>query len=302
LAHLARFDPSRTLWRRIPIIGVLPLILRSLPNRSDFSKRAAKAKQPDPIISKKQSSLVIAADESQDPLVVGSITNYQIVNPPRGKVNPRKKVENVSPDRKKRIIVVPKPTPRDPPRVRIELDEEQLEVSPDVLVVEPEEATEEMPQPSDRHRMLKIRKRYWHVLGIDIIVNSNLEPVVLELNDRPSLMVTVPFEHDLKVKLLRDCFFHVDANGESHGDCEESDWQQIFPLPETASNAAMWAGLLAQASIPVGPGNALASSSATNRMVSSGVRQSLHEENRQRFFERKEVSKVSRFVPYSNGA
>jgi hypothetical protein len=175
---------------------------------------------------------------------------------------------------------------------------------------DPRPDTAQEPEPNPPHadgetgtikeqaRKLRVRKRYWHVLGIDILLNAGMEPVVLELNDRPSLMVTVPFEHDLKVKMLRDCFFHVDPSGESHGDCPESDWQQIFPLPETSPKVSMWAELLAKASVPVGPGNSLASSCATNRMVSSGVRQSWHEESRQRFMERKDGPKVSRFVPY----
>jgi hypothetical protein len=102
------------------------------------------------------------------------------------------------------VIVVPKPSPR----VRLNAHP-AVESDPAII----------------HNRPLKVRRRCWYVLGIDVILNAAMEPVVLELNDRPSLMVTGPFEHDLKVKMLRDCFFHVDASGASHGDCPESGWQ-----------------------------------------------------------------------------
>jgi hypothetical protein len=149
-----------------------------------------------------------------------------------------------------------------------------------------------------RERGLRPRRRFWHVLGIDIIISADMEPMVLELNDRPSLSVTVPFEKDLKVKLLRDCFFHVDANGDTHGDCEDSDWQQIFPLRDGAPCGGAWGELLAKASAPLPAGNVLSSSCATDRMVFSGVKPSWHNESRQRFFEMKEAGKGSRFNPF----
>ncbi|KAK8864894.1 positive regulation of cilium movement [Tritrichomonas musculus] len=186
---------------------------------------------------------------------------------------------------------------------------------------------------------LKPSKRYFHILGIDILLNEDLEPYVLELNDRPSLSVTVPFEEDLKVKLMRDTFFHVypttnpapqpQQQGEQPSnelllvatDNEESDWTQIFPLPESAAAAnantsihsknsvngfsnisfftkEQWKEVLRKASIPAHHSSSVASTNATNRMASSGINEALHQERRQRFNEIRESTKGIKFNLY----
>lgn len=168
--------------------------------------------------------------------------------------------------------------------------------------------------------LLKPTKRYFHILGIDILLSEDLEPYVLELNDRPSLSVTVPFEKDLKEKFIRDSFFHVfppnqDAPdlGLVRSDHEESDWVQIFPLPETPSppnrkvhgfenvsfiSKESWKGVLSKASIPAAHASSVASASATHRMSSSGINESLHQERRQRFNDLAESSKGIKFNLY----
>jgi hypothetical protein len=132
-------------------------------------------------------------------------------------------------------------------------------------------------------------KRYFHLCGMDVLLTADLDPMVLELNDRPSLSVTVPFDYDLKVKMMRDCFFHVAPGGECRGECDESDWQQIFP-----EQSGRWQALLAKAALPVAPGTVLASPAATNRMVLSGVNESWHQERRQRFLDITRQAKEAR--------
>lgn len=82
---------------------------------------------------------------------------------------------------------------------------------------------------------LPLRKRFFHILGIDIMIDSDMNPKVLELNDRPSLGVTVDFELELKEKLISEAFEHVAPNGDWFGNCENSDWIQIYPLPRDAA-------------------------------------------------------------------
>jgi hypothetical protein len=91
----------------------------------------------------------------------------------------------------------------------------------------PARAEERRPDPGP----LKLAKRYFHILGIDIIIDSDLKPQVLELNDRPSLAVTVDFERELKESIIAEAFEHVCPNGEVRGNSPStSRWTQIFPL------------------------------------------------------------------------
>jgi hypothetical protein len=77
---------------------------------------------------------------------------------------------------------------------------------------------------------LKLAKRFFHILGIDIIIDSDMNPQVLELNDRPSLGVTVDFEQDLKESVIAESFEHVCPNGDVRGDSPEtSRWTMIYP-------------------------------------------------------------------------
>lgn len=46
--------------------------------------------------------------------------------------------------------------------------------------------------------------KYFHLFGIDIMLNRQLEPIVLELNDRPSLVVTFDIEEEVKSKMILD--------------------------------------------------------------------------------------------------
>ena len=94
------------------------------------------------------------------------------------------------------------------------------------------------------------KQRYFHILGIDIILNSELQPLVLELNDRPSLSVTVDFEKDLKTSFIRDAFDHVTTTGASNGETETSGWQQIFPLKEDDKDFDIWNEIAHKATHP----------------------------------------------------
>jgi hypothetical protein len=55
--------------------------------------------------------------------------------------------------------------------------------------------------------------RYFHILGIDIMLNDVCDPIVLELNDRPSMCVTFDIERGLKSRIVLDALNMLSPDG-----------------------------------------------------------------------------------------
>jgi hypothetical protein len=102
-------------------------------------------------------------------------------------------------------------------------------------LADPEPGESPADDPKPQPPPIKLAKRYFHILGIDVLVDSDLNPNVLELNDRPSLGVTVEFEKDLKELVIAEAFEHICPNGDVRGDSPEtSRWRQILPEQSAA--------------------------------------------------------------------
>jgi hypothetical protein len=72
--------------------------------------------------------------------------------------------------------------------------------------------------------------RYFHILGIDIMLNDYGEPVVLELNDRPSMCVTFDIERPLKTQLVVDALNLITLDGtEPDASANPGGWDKLFP-------------------------------------------------------------------------
>ncbi|OHT08757.1 Tubulin-tyrosine ligase family protein [Tritrichomonas foetus] len=81
---------------------------------------------------------------------------------------------------------------------------------------------------------LPFEQRFFHILGIDIMVNEDCEPVVLELNDRPSMMVTFGMEQKLKTELNLEAMRMVSLDGKPPGpDVPTGKWEKIMPVDES---------------------------------------------------------------------
>jgi hypothetical protein len=81
--------------------------------------------------------------------------------------------------------------------------------------------------------------KYFHILGIDIMIAENLHPFVLELNDRPSMVVTYDCEAELKRDMIFDAFQHISVDGtpvdEPGG---SSNWIKILPVNRSSPLAS----------------------------------------------------------------
>jgi hypothetical protein len=145
---------------------------------------------------------------------------------------------------------------------------------------------------------MKPAQHFFHVLGADIIIDSNGKPLLLELNDRPSLAVTVPFESELKTNMLHEVFYHVTADGSTLGENENSGWQQILPVPELSPLKGPIQRVMSVRSELKYLGRAASESPGTTRMIEQGIQLDRHEECRKRANLLMEVSKGPRFQHY----
>lgn len=94
-------------------------------------------------------------------------------------------------------------------------------------------------------KTLDLFSKYFHIMGIDILVSENLQPIVLELNDRPSMVVTYECEKDLKRDMIFDAFSHISCDGspidgvqttknqakDGNGSSNPDNWIKILPCP-----------------------------------------------------------------------
>lgn len=80
--------------------------------------------------------------------------------------------------------------------------------------------------------------RFFHILGIDIMINQDCEPIVLELNDNPSMKITFAIERNLKKKLLEDAISLVTLDGSvvPIESLENNGFEQIIPFPQPNEN------------------------------------------------------------------
>jgi hypothetical protein len=86
------------------------------------------------------------------------------------------------------------------------------------------------PEPP-KERALAQAQRYFHIVGIDIILDARGHPKLLELNDRPLLQVTAPFEAALKEGMIAEAFTHRSLDGSSFGAPRARSGSRSCPCP-----------------------------------------------------------------------
>lgn len=134
-----------------------------------------------------------------------------------------------------------------------------------------------------KERVLNDAQHYSHILGIDIILDSKGHPKVLELNDRPSLMVTASFEQELKEKMLSESFLHISLDGGFFGNNPKSRWQQIYPLSSKSELAAPVNAMLQHSSSLKYTKRMGVNSPSTQRMMVAGIKPEIHNNKRAKY-------------------
>lgn len=85
--------------------------------------------------------------------------------------------------------------------------------------------------PKELPDALPLLNRYFHIVGIDIMLNDQMDPIVLELNDRPSMHVTFDIEAKLKPQLIEDALTLITEDG-SQPDLSKvsKNWEILLPV------------------------------------------------------------------------
>lgn len=98
-----------------------------------------------------------------------------------------------------------------------------------------QKTTNFMNPPEETSNIPKLGKfqRYFHLVGLDILINDKYEPIVLEMNDRPSMFVTSQeIEKDLKTGIVKDMLQMVTLDGsQPTKESRFGKWEQVFPMP-----------------------------------------------------------------------
>ncbi|KAK8848253.1 positive regulation of cilium movement [Tritrichomonas musculus] len=75
--------------------------------------------------------------------------------------------------------------------------------------------------------------RYFHLAGIDILINDKYEPILLEMNDRPSMFVSFEeIERELKKNLVKEALSLISLDGSPVNKDTFGKWDKILPDPE----------------------------------------------------------------------
>ena len=65
-------------------------------------------------------------------------------------------------------------------------------------------------QPDDEYKNM-----CFHLLGIDVMINEELDPVVIEVNHTPSFATDTPLDYRIKFNLIKDALLLLNINQET---------------------------------------------------------------------------------------
>lgn len=98
---------------------------------------------------------------------------------------------------------------------------------------EDKESSSNNDQPTEKEFVVTKNPihRFFHLLGIDVMIDENCNPIVLELNDNPSMKITFPIERKLKPQLLTDemSIVTLDGSPAPQDAVEKGGWDALIP-------------------------------------------------------------------------
>lgn len=65
-------------------------------------------------------------------------------------------------------------------------------------------------QPDDDYRQM-----CFHILGVDVMIDDELNPIVLEVNHTPSFATDTPLDYFIKFNLIKDTLNLMNINEQS---------------------------------------------------------------------------------------
>ena len=92
----------------------------------------------------------------------------------------------------------------------------------------------EEEEGNEAYPSLPYSKKFFQILGIDILINEDCEPVVLELNDRPSMATTFQLEDPIKTNLNLEAMRMISVDGSPPDeDTPTGKWEKLLPIDES---------------------------------------------------------------------
>ena len=114
-----------------------------------------------------------------------------------------------------------------------------------------------------------VSNKYFHICGIDILLDSNANPIVLELNDRPSMKVQFECEKQLKHDLVYDALkiITLDGNPPKEPLSPDNRWEKIYPPEETNPMASSYRSMQQRAVNVFGPKQTIIRSTKSQKAI-----------------------------------
>jgi hypothetical protein len=95
----------------------------------------------------------------------------------------------------------------------------------------PYDSSDASPSPP---QALDEEHRYFHILGIDMLLNDHCKPIVVDMNDSLTLSATSDIERPLKMELIADALKLITTDGTPPSDtADPGGWEKIFPDQNT---------------------------------------------------------------------